>query len=146
MGKLTHSSLFCWGIAPINNRYRPMPGPRYPACQGRHHPRLRWNRTGWVAACALMTDRVLFVPLVELPPGPEFHADEADEAAGDEVKEPLPATVNLGVAGHFRFEQPGSVVQFCRHQHGPLRLPVGLHVGDGGDGVHLALEGPAWIG
>src|SRR5439155_8184930 len=80
------------------------------------------------------------------PPGPELDSQVANEPAHDQIHGTLLAALNFCVAGHFRFEQTGWIVEPRGHEHGPLRLPVGWFGNDGRDGSDLSLEGGVGIG
>src|SRR5437867_10941321 len=76
----------------------------------------------------------------QLPPRPEFDPNVADEAAENNFVESPHTTGNLGVAGHFGFEEQAGIVELSNHNKGSLRQSLGGLGGDGRDGDDFALE------
>src|SRR5207247_6390908 len=74
------------------------------------------------------------------PPRPELDPNVADEEAENNFVEPPHSTGNLGVAGHFGFEEQAGIVEFSNDNKGSLRQTLGGLGGDGRDGDDFALE------
>src|SRR5256885_2175249 len=77
---------------------------------------LQGLRTIWISLGAIQHWMISWTLPLDLPGRPQLDLEGASETATDQVKHLSAPTLNFGLAGHFRFEEQGGILNFCVYQ------------------------------